>query len=215
MPTSEPVPAEQFDDMPQQRRASVLGMWTFLVTELLLFGGAFSAFAIFRVMHPNVFGEAAHHLDLKLGAINTAILLSSGMTMFLAEQAVSAGRRRLALGMLCSTIGLGVVFLGIKGYEWSKEAAHNLAPVLGQPFHFPGDSPGIAELFFNFYYTLTGMHAAHMLVGLIILAVMVVLVWRWRDGYRLDRQTRVVGLYWAFVDVIWIFVFTSLYLLRG
>lgn len=215
MPTSEPVPAEQFDDMAQQRRAGQLGMWTFLVTELLLFGGLFASFAVFRVQHDAVFAEAARHLDLKLASINTAILLTSGLTLFAAEQAVSARQRSLALLLLLGTIALGVLFLGIKSYEWYKEAGHNLMPLFDWPFHYEGQSPAVAEMFYNFYFTMTGLHAAHMLIGLLVLGGMVLFVRRWRDTDRLDRRMRIVGLYWAFVDVVWIFVFTSLYLLRA
>lgn len=215
MLTSEPVPAIQFDDMAQQSRAGLMGMWVFLITELLLFGGLFASFAIFRVQHAEVFADAAHHLDLTLGGLNTVILLTSGLSMVLAEQAVSAGRKRLALGFLLGTILLGLVFLGIKGFEWYKEFSHHLMPVLDLEFSYPGEHAPVAELFFNFYFAMTGLHAAHMLVGLIILGVMAVFVSRWRKPDQLNRQIRIVGLYWAFVDVVWIFVFTTLYLLRA
>ncbi len=215
MPTSEPAPEVQFDDMPQQVRAGLMGMWVFLITELLLFGGLFAGFAVFRVKHPEVFAEAAHHLDLQLGSLNTMLLLSSGFLMVLSEQAVSARTRSLALWFLFGTIALGVAFLAIKGFEWHKEFSHHLMPVLGFEFRYPGDHAPIAEMFFNFYFALTGLHAVHMLFGLIILIVMAVFIVRWRQPARLDRQIRIVGLYWAFVDVIWIFVFTTLYLMRA
>jgi len=215
MPTDEPVPAEQFDDMAQQRRSIHLGMWAFLATELLLFGGLFAGFTVYRVQHGAVFAEAATHLDLTLGSINTALLLTSGLTLFAAEQAITDRHRGTGLLFLLATTLLGAVFLGIKGYEWYAEASHNLVPVLGWPFHYEGQSPAVAELFFNFYFIMTGLHAAHMLMGVIALGAMVFLVGRWRDAHKLDRQIRMVGLYWAFVDVVWIFVFTSLYLLRA
>jgi len=215
MPTSDPTPDMQFDDMPQQVRAGVMGMWVFLITELLLFGGLFAAFTIFRVQHAEVFAEAARHLDLILGSINTLLLLTSGLFMVLAEQAVSARKRGLALWFLAGTVTLGVVFLGIKGFEWHKEFSHHLMPILDLEFRYPGEHPAIAEMFFNFYFALTGLHAVHMFLGLVTLLVMAVLVGRWRQPSRLDRQIHVVGLYWAFVDVIWIFVFTTLYLLRA
>lgn len=209
------APAEQFEDMEQQSRAGVLGMWVFLVTELLLFGGLFGAFAYLRVAHSEVFAGAAHHLDLPLASINTAILLTSGLTMVFAEQAVHAGRQRLSLIFLLATLVLGLVFLGVKGFEWHHEYQQQLMPILGLPFVYPGEHSQTAELFFNFYFTLTGLHAFHMLVGLAILGVMIFQVDRWQIPERLARQVRIVGLYWSFVDVVWIFVFTSLYLLRG
>ncbi len=116
---------------------------------------------------------------------------------------------------LLITIGLGLLFLGIKGYEWYREFSHQLMPVLGLPFDYPGDQGEVAEMFFNFYFVLTGLHAAHMVLGLIALAVLAVVLLRWRQPERLERQARILGMYWAFVDVIWVFVFTTLYLLRA
>lgn len=224
MRTNETAPETQFDDMDQQRHAGLLGMWVFLLTELLLFGGLFAAFAILRLRHANVFAEAAQHLDLKLAAINTALLLSSGLTMMLAELAAGARLRKTSFLWLLATIALGLAFLAIKGLEWYKEFQHQLMPVLGLPFHYsselpaaPGEQPvtAIAELFFNLYFIATGLHAVHMLVGIGILAVMLALVRRWQRPDRLDRQLRIAGLYWAFIDVVWIFIFTLFYLLRG
>lgn len=214
-PEGETPPETQFDDMDQQRHAGLLGMWVFLLTELLLFGGLFAAFAILRLQYANVFAEAAQHLDLKLAAINTALLLSSGLTMMLAELAAGARLRKVAVYWLLATILLGLAFLAIKGFEWYSEFRHQLMPVLGLPFRYPGEQPAIAELFFNLYFIATGLHAVHMLVGIAILAVMLALVRRWRRPDRLDRQLHIAGLYWAFIDVVWIFIFTLFYLLRG
>lgn len=214
MPTSNSEAAEQFDNLAQQRYADLMGMWLFLATELLLFGGLFAGFIIFRVEYPQVFAEAAGHLDLTLGAINTVILLTSGLSMALAEQAVIGERRRLALGLITATLILAVIFLLIKGYEWHHEYSEQLMPVLGLPFEYSGDEPRVARLFFNFYYSMTGLHAVHMLAGIGLLAVMLILVGRWRDAGRQARQVQIMGLYWAFVDVVWVFVFTLLYLLR-
>ncbi len=214
MPTAEAHPAEQFDDMAQQRRADTLGMWLFLATELLLFGGLFAGFLIYRMVHPAVFAEAAGHLDLMLGGINTALLLTSGLTMALAELAMKRHRRRACLLFLLATLALGVAFLGIKAYEWHHEYTQQLMPVHGLAFAYPGEQPQIAELFFNFYYAMTGLHAAHMAIGLGLLATLALVVGRWRHPHRIERQVQIGGLYWAFVDVIWVVVFTLLYLLR-
>lgn len=214
MPTNEQKPAIQFDDMPQQVRAGLLGMWVFLITELMMFGGLFVGFGIMRLQHTTVFADAAGHLNLMLGGINTAVLLTSGLLIVLAEQAVSRRMRRPALWFLLGTILLGVIFLGIKGFEWYLEFRDQLMPVLDLEFNYPGEQGAIAEMFFHFYFILTGLHGFHMLIGLVILAVMAVFIVRWRDPARLERQIRIVGLYWAFVDVVWIFMFTLLYLLR-
>ncbi|GHA89642.1 cytochrome c oxidase subunit 3 [Modicisalibacter luteus] len=213
--TSKAVPDEQFDDLTQQRQAVLMGMWIFLATELMLFGGIFTAFTVYRFAYPDVFAEAATHLDLKLGTLNTVLLVTSSLFMALAERAVNAERRRLTLTFLLVTISIGVIFLGIKGYEWHHEYTEKLMPILGLEFIYPGANPDRAEMFFNFYYVLTGLHAVHMSMGLVMLTVLVVFTMRWRDPPRLGRQIQINGLYWAFVDVVWVFIFTTQYLLRA
>src|SRR5690625_4397944 len=207
--------AEQFDDLEQQFHADTMGMWIFLSTELLLFGGVFMGFAINRYLYPEAFAEAAGHLDLIMGAINTAVLLTSGLTMALAEQAVGAKRRRLGLGLLGSTIFLGLLFLCIKGYAYRHEFQEGLVPFHWLTFSYDGAHPEQAQLFFNFYYILTGMHAFHMAVGVGAIAIVTMLGWRRNAPDSWVRQVKIVGLYWAFVDIVWVFVFTSLYLLRA
>lgn len=207
--------AEQFEAIGQQREAVLMGIWIFLATEILLFGAVFTGFYIYRIQFAPVFAEAATDLGLLLGSVNTAILLTSGLTMALTERAAFAERRRACLLLLAITIVLGVVFLGIKFYEWYKEYTHHLMPVLGLPFEYSGEHPRKAELFFNFYYLLTGLHAIHMTIGAGLLAVLLWLVARWRESGRVARQVQVMGLYWAFVDVVWVCIFTSLYLLRA
>lgn len=217
MITNESVPPEpdmQFDDLEQQHHASLLGMWTFLATELLLFGALFGGFVVLRVVHAPAFFEAAHHLDLVLATINTAVLLTSGLTMALADRMAWVPDRRAALAFLGATIVLGLIFLGIKAYEWYHEYTLALMPILGLPFDWPGADPGGAELFFNFYYAMTGLHAMHMVIGVGVLAVMAVPILRMRDPLRMARQVQGAALYWAFIDIIWIFIFLLLYLLR-
>ncbi len=214
MATAE-APQEQFDDLEQQRTTDVLGMWIFLATELLLFGGLFTSYAVLRWHDVDVFNKASHHLDLMLGSVNTAIILTSGLTMAISERLARAQRQRGTLTFLLATIFLGVIFLCLKGYEWHTEAMEGLSPILGLPFVFPDGPDGPARRFFSCYYALTGLHALHMTVGLGILSVVAVLVARWRRPGRIARQVRISGLYWAFVDIAWIFVYTSLYLLRS
>lgn len=213
--TPRPYLAEQFDDLEQQRRADIMGMWVFLATELLLFGGVFMGFGVYRWLYAEGFGHAAGELDLVLGGINTAILLTSGLTMALAERAVAAGLKRATLTMMGATLALGLVFLSIKGYEYYKEYTEQLVPLPGLVFGYEGPSPENAQMFFNFYFVMTGLHALHMAIGLAIIAVMIAIGSRWRQPDRFERQVRIVGLYWAFVDIVWVFVFTTLYLLRS
>ena len=135
------------------------------------------------------------------------------VTRALAEQAADQHRRRLTLWWLSATIALGVAFLGLKGYEYYMEYRAGLVPFLDQPFAFSGPDPHNAMLFYNFYFAITGLHALHMIIGLMVLLVMLVLTYRWREGARVARQVRIAGLYWAFVDIVWVLVYCSLYLL--
>lgn len=216
MATSDtPTVAEQFHDADQQWRADSFGMWVFLATEAMMFGGLFLAFAIYRSEHTAAFAEAAHHLKLHLGAINTVLLIVSSFAMSLAEPAVEAGRRRTVMALVAATILLGLGFLGIKGYEYYTEYKEGLMPFLGLEFHGEPFRHEEVRLFFGFYYVMTALHAAHMAIGLGLMAVLLVLTWLWRDGSVLTRQVRIIGLYWAFVDVVWLLLFPTLYLLGG
>lgn len=215
MAIDEGAPAEQFDDLAQQQRAGLLGMWVFLATELLLFGGYLALFGVERVRHTDAFATAAGHLDLTLATVNTALLITSGLTMVLAERTLEARRRHLTLTLLVITMSLGLGFLAIKGLEWYHEYQQGLVPLPGLRFQYSGEDPAGAELFFNFYFGLTGLHAVHLVIGVGLLAVLAVWVWRWRDPGRLARQSRIIGLYWGVVDVIWVCLFTLLYLLRS
>ena len=207
--------AEQFDEPRQQVEANLLGMWVFLATEVLMFGGLFLGYAVYRTQFGDVFAEASTHLRLPLSAANTVVLLTSGMTMSLADPAVQRGRRRRLLTLLAATMALGVLFLGIKGYEYALELHESLVPIGGLPFHYPGAEPDKARIFFSFYFVMTGLHAIHMTVGLGVLAILAILAWRWRAPDRLARQVRITGMYWAFVDIVWLFIFSALYLLHA
>ena len=140
-------------------------------------------------------------------------LMAASLAVALAEQAADQHRRRLTLWWLSATIALGVAFLGLKGYEYYMEYRAGLVPFLDQPFAFSGPDPHNAMLFYNFYFAITGLHALHMIIGLMVLLVMLVLTYRWREGARVARQVRIAGLYWAFVDIVWVLVYCSLYLL--
>lgn len=214
-PLSECGPvAEQFEEMDQQRSANLLGMWLFLATELLLFGGMFASFVVYRFLYPEAFSEATGLLSLPLGVLNTVILLTSGLTMVIAEHSLDTRRRRLALGFLIATLMLGVAFMGIKAVEWHHEYQEGLVPVLDLAFHYSGENAHQVRLFFNFYFALTGLHMLHMAIGLGLLLVVTGFVLRWRDPPRSARQLQIVGLYWAFVDVLWVIIFSLLYLVR-
>jgi cytochrome c oxidase subunit 3 len=206
-----PVLAHHFDDVAQQHEAASLGMWVFLLTEIMFFGGMFTGYTVYRLAYPEAFAAASHHLDVLLGSINTAVLICSSLTMALAIHGAQMGKRQVLVGFLLLTMLLGAVFLGIKAIEYAHKFAEHHVP--GSGFHFEGPHAGPAQLFFSLYFAMTGMHAVHMLIGLGLLAV---LVWQARrDRYSSDYHTPVelVGLYWHFVDIVWIFLFPLLYLL--
>lgn len=204
---------EQFDDAAQQREAATLGMWIFLGTELLLFGGLFTGYAVYRIAYNEIFKEASTHLNIWLGSLNTVILLTSSLTMVLSDVAINAERYRMARVCLSLTALLGVVFLGIKGYEYHHEFSESLAPVMGEPFIYDKAEPQHAELFFNLYFTMTSLHALHLTVGIGLVLAMLFLLHRRQSWGRLRRRIEMTGLYWHFVDVVWVFLFPLLYLI--
>jgi cytochrome c oxidase subunit 3 len=202
--------AEQFDDLTQQHEAASLGMWVFLVTEILFFGGLFAGYTVYRATYPEGFREASHHLDLLLGGINTAVLITSSLTMALAVHSVQEGQRRAVLRFLLLTLMLGAVFLGIKGTEYAHKYAEELVP--GLRFGYSGPHTSQVQLFLSFYFVMTGLHAFHMLVGMALLGVLAFLAWRGHFSAAYYAPVETSGLYWHFVDIVWIFLFPLLYL---
>jgi len=201
----------QFDDAAQQYEASTLGMWVFLVTEILFFGGVFTAYVAYRWAYPAAFGHASNHLDLTLGTINTAVLITSSLTMALAVHASQEGERRSLVLFLLLTMLLGATFLGIKGVEYAHKFHQHLVP--GPWFSYSGVDAKQAELFFSLYFAMTGLHALHMVIGLGVLTVLVILAYRGRYGRAYHTPIEISGLYWHFVDIVWIFLFPLLYLI--
>ncbi len=203
--------AHHFDDLEQQHEAAELGTWALLVTEVLFFGGLFAGYAVYRHQYPAAFARASDSLNVQMGGWNTAILLGSSVSMVLAVHAARLGKSR-ALGLwLLATIALGSAFLGVKYFEYEHKWHDHLIP--GPNFQFQGVPGGHEQLFFGFYFAMTGMHAFHMLIGLGLL------VWLSRRAFRGDFSAQhhpwieMVGLYWHFVDLVWIFLFPLLYLI--
>jgi cytochrome c oxidase subunit 3 len=204
---------EQFDTVDQQRDASTLGMWIFLITEVMFFGGMFLAYSIYRTRFPEVFAVASTSLDVIVGAANTVVLLCSSLTMVMAVRASTLGKRKALVGWLIGTLIFGCTFMGVKAYEWhNKYVEHHIPGMAG--FHLDKvTDQGAAQIFFALYFCMTGLHAMHMVVGVGILSV---LVWQSHKGkYTADYMTPVdiSGLYWHFVDIVWIFLFPLLYLI--
>jgi len=203
---------EQFETPGQQKEVSTLGMWIFLVTEVMFFGGLFLAYAIYRREFASAFAVASNTLDVVVGAVNTAVLLCSSFTMVLAVRAAQIGSRKALIWFLILTIVLGGVFLVVKAYEWNLKFEEHHVP--GPSFHLEGTGEqGPAQLFFSLYFTMTGLHALHMIVGE---GLMLFLLWQAYAGKYTPRYYTPVdigGLYWHFVDIVWIFLFPLLYLI--
>lgn len=201
-----------FDDMDQQAEASSLGMWVFLVTEVMFFGGLFMAYIVYRSASPEGFQEASHHLNVTWGAINTVVLIVSSLTMALAVRAAqTSAPPKTQAAWIAITMVLGTAFLGIKYIEYADKFAHNLVP--GPNFAWPGKFPAPAEQFYSLYFCMTGLHALHMVIGLGIMAVIGVMAWRRQFDGTYYTPVEVAGLYWHFVDIVWIFLFPLLYLI--
>ncbi|WP_010582165.1 cytochrome c oxidase subunit 3 [Schlesneria paludicola] len=205
--------AHQFDDLSQQNEASDFGMWIFLATEAMFFGGLFLTYTIYRVHDETAFASASRHLDLVWGTINTVVLLTSSLTVVLAIHAAETQHRHYALFWLSATIALGLGFLGIKSFEYYEKYQLGLMPVSGLPFRWKGPDSAQAEMFFDLYYIMTGVHAIHMVIGLILFLILLVQVARGRLLGEFSAPLRITGLYWHFVDVVWVFLFPFLYLI--
>jgi cytochrome c oxidase subunit III len=208
---AEPV-AHHFDDAEQQHAAASLGMWAFLVTEIMFFGGMFLAYSIYRTGAAEAFAHASHHLDVRLGTLNTAVLIGSSFTMALAVHGAQVGWRRGPIALcLALTMALGTVFLCVKGYEYAHKFHEHLVP--GPAFAYDGPDARHAQIFFSLYFTMTGFHALHMIIGLGILTWLMLGVRRGRFGPAYFTPVEMAGLYWHFVDIVWIFLFPLLYLI--
>lgn len=204
-----------FENIEQQQATSRFGMWVFLATEMLFFGALLLGYCIYRIEYPNAFAAGSEHLNLKLGTINTAILLSSSLTVALGLRAIQLGRTRSLVYFLAATILLGSVFLGVKGTEYFLEYKDGFVP--GASFVYSSPSPGIdphhVEMFFLFYFILTSVHALHMAIGLGVFSVLLVRSCRHRYSAQDHEAIECAGLYWHFVDIVWIFLYPLLYLM--
>lgn len=240
----------QFETLEQQKDSATLGMWIFLVTEVLFFGGLFLTYTVNRHLYFTAFGVGGNMLDLKLGAANTVVLIASSFTMAMSVWAAQTDRKKLLPLFLTLTLILGCGFLGIKYVEYKQKFDHHLVP--GHSFDLtyrmnhptPGDSPkeleqerkeiedalqteasgtpeerlialnAHAQLYFSLYFGMTGFHALHMIVGagLLIWLIRESLKGRFTAAY--NTPIEIVGLYWHFVDIVWIYLFALLYLIN-
>jgi cytochrome c oxidase subunit 3 len=211
----------QFDDLEQQHEASTVGMWVFLATEVMFFGGLITAYAVYRSTAFREVALASQHMKVWLGFFNTVILLGSSLTMALAVRAAQLRDHRWLLIYLGLTMALGSGFLVVKAVEYTAEYREKLIP--GWNFEVPeenrteveqeGLSPRKMQMFFVLYFFMTGLHALHLIIGIGLLGVMTYLSWRrWFSGGG-ATQIEVAGLYWHFIDIVWVFLYPMLYLI--
>jgi cytochrome c oxidase subunit 3 len=210
-PAHPPSLAIQFESHEQQSLAGAIGMWAFLVQEVMFFGGLFTVYLVYRTLHPAAFTEGSAHLPVDLGTLNTAVLIGSSLTMALAVRCGQLARGRSAALYIAATMALALVFLGVKYVEYGHKWHDQLVPGLRWA---PGpEADPHLNLFYALYFVMTGCHALHMVVGL---ALMVFVARKaWRGGYTGANHLGLecLGLYWHFVDLVWIFLFPLLYLL--
>jgi cytochrome c oxidase subunit 3 len=227
----DPLLHHHFDDMVQQRECTGLGMWLFLATEAMMFGGLFFTYSLYRSHFPMAFHEGSHHLNIVLGTANTFVLLFSSLTMAMSVWYATTQQKNRLIFWLCVTWLLGASFIGIKGVEWTTDYREGLVPALQWNYYQRDEpenqkalqeitenntTPDQVMMYFVVYFCMTGLHAIHMIIGLAVVAYYIFLA---RKGHftihKNDQPVELVGLYWHFVDIIWIFLFPLLYLIAG
>ena len=209
-----------FVSVEQQRNASSLGMWVFLGTEIMFFGGMFCAYLIYRLNYFNEFAAGSRSLDITLGTVNTIVLICSSLTVALAVRAAQMGKRQLLVILLILTIIFGLAFLGIKGIEWyNKYEEHHIPGASFSAADLIHDYPQLhidqshEQIYFSLYFALTGLHALHMIIGVGIFLVLLYYSMKGRFTPEYNTPIEIGGLYWHFVDIIWIYLFPLLYLI--
>jgi cytochrome c oxidase subunit 3 len=207
-----PALVHHFEDLEQQKEASTFGMWLFLVTEIMFFGGLFCAYLIYRRADFDAFASASATLDWGLGCFNTGVLIGSSLTMALAVWAAQMSKKKMLVAFLIATFVLGGVFLGVKYVEYSHKFHENHVPGTHFQWHDEATASG-AEMFFSLYFAMTGLHATHMVVGLGLIVWLLVPAWKGRYSGAWYNPIECFGLYWHFVDIVWIFLFPLLYLI--
>ena len=241
-----PALQHHFDTMAQQKEAAVIGMWVFLLTEILFFGGLFVAYMVYRIWYFDAFAEASRRLSLFWGGLNTAVLIGSSLTMAMAVRCAQTNQRKATVTWLILTTILGMVFLGVKVIEYRDKFEHHHVP--GYNFQWAGEheaAPAAAagaehaaapaegaagehrqlslnaeqlqlttQIYFSLYFTMTGLHALHMIIGIGLMSVITWMAWQGKLDAEYYTPVELSGLYWHFVDIVWIFLFPLLYLVE-
>ena len=205
-------PAMHFEDADQQKEAAALGMWAFLATEVLLFSGLFLVYTIYRNAYHEGFVAGSHFLSVPLGSINTVVLLLSSLTVVFAVHSAQLGRSRGIVLYLIATIVLGLVFFVIKGFEWHHDYEIGLVPWMNWDAQRLGDRNFEIRMFMVLYFVMTGTHAAHMVIGMVVLGIVAYKAHKGRFGPKYYTPLEMGGLYWHFVDIVWVFLVPTLYL---
>ena len=207
----DPALQHHFQTLDQQHEAATLGMWVFLVTEVMFFGGLLMAYLIYRIWYPHAWSEGSLELDIRLGGFNTVVLIGSSLTMAMAVRSAQTGAKKGTIWYLVGTMVLGLTFLVVKFFEYKHKYETHHIP--GPNFSFEGAADaGQVEIFMTLYFALTGLHAAHMVIGFGILSVILWMAARDRFSPQWYTPVEMSGLYWHFVDIVWIFLFPLLYL---
>jgi cytochrome c oxidase subunit 3 len=208
-----PIVAPQFDNAEQQAHAATLAVWIFLATELLFFGPLFFGYLYGRSHHADAFALAGRHTDIVLGSVNTLLLLTSSGAMAAAVQARKFGDGKLTVRLLGCTALLGMAFLVLKGMEYTQDWQRHLIPGAGFSIDGAENLHGGAELFFLLYFAMTGLHAIHLIIGIVITGFFALALRQNASVAASAERLELIGLYWHFVDVVWIFLYPMLYLL--
>jgi cytochrome c oxidase subunit 3 len=201
---------EQFTSQAQQRTTALLGMWVFLASEVLFFGGLMVAYAVYRSWYSAGFAAGSHHLDFILGTLNTGILIVSSFCIAVAISAAREKERVMSVIFLAVTALLGIAFVCIKGYEWHTAIHDGFWPARAES---PGQPAGL-HLFFTLYFVMTGIHALHLIIGIVAVSIFAVKLGRQKIFAPNQNQITVLGLYWHFVDIVWVFLYPMLYLIQ-
>lgn len=203
--------AHHFVSREQQQAAAKMGMWIFLATEILFFGGLFMAYAAFRYLYPGTFLQAHEHLNVPMGAVNTVVLITSSLTMALAVRSAQLGEQKKMLVNLAATFVFACVFLVIKYFEYAHKFHAGLLP---GKYYTASGIEGLPHVFFGIYFVMTGLHGVHVVAGMIVIAWIFIRGRQGRFSPQYYTPVENVGLYWHLVDLIWIFLFPLLYLVK-
>ena len=201
---------EQFSTPEQQRETASIGMWVFLITEVMLFGGLFTAFTVYRLSHPIAFDAGSAHMDLMIGAINTAVLICSSFTMALAVHSAELGREKRVMLFLLATMVIGAIFLALKFTEYYLHYQDHKVPAFW--FNYSGSQAPYVQMFFVFYFLMTGLHALHMTIGIGLLAVLLFRTLLGSFSAEYHTPLELGGLYWHFIDIVWVFLYAIFYI---